>query len=118
MGLDPRTPGSLPELKADASPTKPPRRPIRSILEDQSTAPGNQLDVGFWSRGLRMTLALETKGLEASKYASWATPPYLEAAQCRGGGCQEWCEARREPSGTTPGNQEWIRAASQSPRGN
>ena len=32
MGLDPRTPGSCPELKADNQPTKPPRRPPQFIF--------------------------------------------------------------------------------------
>jgi len=39
MGLDPRTPGSSPELKADASLTEPHRSPLDDILY-QEVGPG------------------------------------------------------------------------------
>lgn len=81
---------------------------MRSISEDQSTVTGNRLNMEFWSRGLRMTLRLEPKGLEASKYPTWATPPYLERGQ-------ERCGARRESSGDHAREPRVDQAASQSP---
>lgn len=35
MGLNPRTPGSRPELKADTSPTEPPRRPGEATFPNE-----------------------------------------------------------------------------------
>lgn len=81
---------------------------MRSISEDQSTVTGNRSNVEFWSRGLRMTLRLEPKGLEASKYPTWATPSYLEGGRKR-------CGARRESSGDDAWEPRADQAASQSP---